>query len=141
MSEVGINALGNVVAEHETRKPEETLPTGRRRMPAADSGEGQVDDGLRGVAHELKLLGRRHAPPRLNLELLDRSGGVEREASRPIGAVAGRHLAIMGGGRAFNSRSICAQTPGKTAVTVGLNHRRISKMLSLHDSNVRPPGS
>ena len=71
-------------------------------MPAADSGKGQVDDGQGGIAHELKLLGRRHASPRLDLTLLDRGGSVEGEHSRPSRAVAGRHPAII----EFAARSI-----------------------------------
>lgn len=65
-------------------------------MAAADPGEGQVDDGLRGVAHEPKLLGRRHASPRLDLALLDRRRRVAGERSRPARGVSDRHPAIIG---------------------------------------------
>jgi hypothetical protein len=77
LSDVGIDGAGDVGAEHDAGKPQEALPVGRGRVPAADSGQGQVDDGLGGIAHELKLFGRRHAPPCLDLALLDGGGGID----------------------------------------------------------------
>ena len=122
MSEVRIDGSGDIAAEHDAGKPEETLPVGCRRMPAANPGKGQVDDGPRSVAHELKLLGRRHASPRFDLALLDRGRSVEGEHSRRRRAVAGRHPVIIG----FAGRSICVQFPpehhGRPPITVGLNH-------------------
>jgi hypothetical protein len=64
-------------------------------MTAADAGEGQVDNGLSGITHELKFLGRRQATPRLDLPALDGGGGVEGQHSRPGRAVADSHGAII----------------------------------------------
>lgn len=74
-------------------------------MATPDSGKGQVDDGLRGVAHEPKLLGRRHASPRLDLALLERRGRVAGERSRPARGVSDRHPAIIGSLRVEMQRS------------------------------------